>query len=105
MIVARGINIFPSQVEEVIMSVPEAGANYQIQLEKEGALDKFIVKVKIYSKMFHGDLNELDALRHKIKDEIKASIVISPVVELHEPGSLLAFEGKAKRVIDLRPII
>ena len=105
MLIVNGVNVFPSQIEEVIMSIPQVGTNYQIQIEKDGALDKLIVKVEIYSKMFHGDLNELDALRHKIKEELRASIVIKPVVELHEPGSLPAFEGKAERVIDLRPKI
>ena len=52
--------------------------------------------------MFKGDLKEIDALKEKIKSELKASIIINPVMELHEPGSLPVFEGKAKRVVDLR---
>lgn len=102
MLIINGVNVYPSQIEGVIMKVPEVGTNYQIQLEKDGTLDKLIVKVEIYSKMFTGDLNALDSLKHKIKDELKASIIINPVVELHEPGSLPVFEGKAKRVVDLR---
>jgi len=102
MLIVNGVNVFPSQIEEVIMRIPEVGNNYQVQLEKEGALDKLIVKVEIYSKMFKGDLKELDTLKEKIKTELKASIIINPVMELHEPGSLPVFEGKAKRVVDLR---
>ena len=102
MLIVNGVNVFPSQIEEVIMRIPEVGNNYQVQLEKEGALDKLIVKVEIYSKMFKGDLKEIDALKEKIKSELKASIIINPVMELHEPGSLPVFEGKAKRVVDLR---
>ena len=102
MLIINGVNVFPSQIEEVIMRIPEVGNNYQVQLEKEGALDKLIVKVEIYSKMFKGDLKEIDALKEKIKSELKASIIINPVMELHEPGSLPVFEGKAKRVVDLR---
>ncbi|HTY45905.1 MAG TPA: phenylacetate--CoA ligase [Patescibacteria group bacterium] len=103
MLIINGVNVFPSQVEEVVMRIPEVGTNYQIYVEKDGALDKLIVKVEIYSKMFTGDLSALDALKEKIKDELRASIVINPAVELHEPGSLPVFEGKAQRVVDSRP--
>ena len=85
------------------MRISQVGTNYQIHLEKEGALDKLIVKVEIYSKMFSGDINELDNLKARIKDDLRASIIINPHVELHEPGSLPVFEGKAKRVVDNRP--
>jgi len=102
MMIVNGVNVYPSQIEEVIMRIPQVGTNYQIYLEKEGTLDKLIVKVEIYSKMFKGDLSEIDSLKAKIKDDLRASIVIHPVVELHEPGSLPVFEGKAKRVVDNR---
>jgi phenylacetate-CoA ligase len=103
MLIINGVNVFPSQIEEVVMKIPEVGTNYQISVEKVGALDKLVVKVEIYSKMFRGDAKQLDALKGKIKDELRASITINPVVELHEPGFLPVSEGKAKRVIDNRP--
>ncbi len=103
MLIVNGVNVFPSQIEEVVMRIPEVGNNYQIHLEKEGALDKLIVKVEIYSKLFTGEVAQLDALKARIKDELRASIIIHPVVELHEPGSLPVFEGKAQRVVDSRP--
>ena len=103
MLIINGVNVFPSQIEEVVMRIPEVGNNYQISVEKDGALDKIIVKVEIYSKMFTGEVSALEALRDKIKDELRASIIISPLVELHEPGSLPVFEGKAQRVVDSRP--
>lgn len=102
MLIVNGVNVFPSQIEEVVMRIPEVGNNYQVYLEKDGALDKLIVKVEIYSKMFSGDVSQLDALKGKIKDELRASIVINPIVELHEPGRLPVFEGKAQRVVDNR---
>ena len=102
MLIVNGVNMFPSQIEEVIMRIPEVGTNYQIQLEKDGALDRLVVKVEIYSKMFTSNVKELENLKEKIKEELRASIIIHPFVELHEPGSLPVFEGKAKRVIDLR---
>ncbi len=103
MLIINGVNVFPSQIEEVVMRIPEVGTNYQIHVDKVGALDKLIVKVEIYSKMFMGEARQLDTLKGKIKDELRASITINPVVELHEPGFLPVSEGKAKRVVDLRP--
>ncbi|MCE5186725.1 MAG: phenylacetate--CoA ligase [Planctomycetaceae bacterium] len=102
MLIINGVNVFPSQIEEVIMAIPEVGTNYMIHLTSAGALDKLIVKVEIYSKMFTGDLNSLDALKGKIRDRLRASITINPHIELHEPGSLPVFEGKAKHVVDNR---
>lgn len=103
MLIINGVNVFPSQIEEVIMRIPEVGTNYQVHLDKEGALDKLTVKVEIYSKMFSGDVAELDRLKSRIRSELHASIIISPHIELHEPGSLPVSEGKAQRVVDKRP--
>ncbi len=103
MLIINGANVFPSQIEEVLMRISEVGNNYQIQVEKDGALDRLIVKIEIYSKLFSGDIKQLENLKRKIKEELRASIVIKAMVELHEPGSLPTFEGKAKRVIDNRP--
>jgi phenylacetate-CoA ligase len=103
MLIINGVNVFPSQIEERIMKIPEVATNYQIYVDKKGALDRLTVKVEIYPKLFLGDVARLEALRHKIVEELRASIVISPQVELHEPGSLPVFEGKAQRVVDDRP--
>ncbi|MDD2688781.1 MAG: phenylacetate--CoA ligase [Candidatus Omnitrophica bacterium] len=102
MLIINGVNVYPSQIEEVIMRIPQVGTNYQICLEKDGTLDKIIVKVEIYSKLFTGDIRQLDTLKAKINEELRAAIIISPIVELHEPGSLPVSEGKAKRVVDSR---
>jgi phenylacetate-CoA ligase len=103
MLIINGVNVFPSQIEEVVMKIPEVGNNYQICVEKDGALDRLIVKVELYSKMFLGEAKQIDNLKYKIGEELKASITIKPAIELHEPGSLPAFEGKAVRVVDTRP--
>lgn len=103
MLIINGVNVFPSQIEEVVMAVPEVGTNYRIVVDKAGALDKLIVQVEIYQKMFTGEAEAIETLRHSIKEKLRASITINPVVELHEPGFLPAFEGKAKRVLDNRP--
>lgn len=102
MLIINGLNVFPSQIEEILMQIPEVGTNYQIYVDKKGLLDRLIVKVEIYPKMFMGEASQLDTLKNKIKEELRSSIVINAVVELHEPGSLPISEGKAQRVVDQR---
>ncbi|MDR1128276.1 MAG: phenylacetate--CoA ligase [Treponema sp.] len=103
MLIINGVNVFPSQIEEAIMSMREAGNNYLIVVEKEGVLDRLTVKVEVGPDIFMDDARPLNALREKIRKTIQASITISPRVELHEPGALPISEGKAKRVQDNRP--
>jgi phenylacetate-CoA ligase len=102
MLIINGVNVFPSQIEEVIMKIPEVGTNYLILVEKHGALDKLVVKVELYPKMFLGEAKQIDALKSRISDDLKASITIKPAIELHEHGTLPVFEGKAVRVVDTR---
>ncbi len=104
MMIIGGVNVFPSQIESVLMNFPEVGNNYQILLERQENLDRMIIKVEIYSKMFHGDLRELKRLEAKLREELKAIIIINPRIELLEPGSLPPSMGKAIRVIDNRKI-
>ncbi|MDR0444660.1 MAG: phenylacetate--CoA ligase [Treponema sp.] len=103
MLIINGVNVFPSQIEEVIMGMKEVGNNYLIVVEKDGALDKLTVKTEIMPDIFMDDSRPLNALKDKIKATLQASISISPRVELHESGSLPVPEGKAVRVQDLRP--
>jgi len=103
MLIINGVNVFPSQIEDVLMKTPEVGTNYLIQIDKRGALDRLAVKTEIYAKLFTGDPRTLDDLRERIAEQLRAAILVKPTVELHEPGSLPVSEGKARRVIDLRP--
>ncbi len=102
MLIINGVNVFPSQIEEVIMRMPEVGTNYLIVVQKNGPLDKLIVKTEITPEILTDDTRDLYALKKKIGENLKASISISPVVELHEHGVLPVSEGKAKRVLDER---
>ncbi len=104
MLIVRGVNVFPSQIETVLMKIPEVGNNYQIVLDREANLDRLHVKVELYSKMFQGDINELNRLKKRIVEELRALIVITAKVELLEPGSLPPSTGKAVRVIDNRKL-
>ena len=103
MLIINGVNIFPSQIEEVVMGIKEVGNNYLIEVEKEGALDRLIVKVEISQDIFMDDSRPLNALRERIRKTLQASITINPRVDLLEGGSLPVSEGKAVRVIDKRP--
>jgi phenylacetate-CoA ligase len=105
MLIINGINVFPSQIEEVIMAMPEVGNNYLILVEKDGALDKLTVKVEVGPGLFADDSRPLNALRDRIRERLKTSISINPRVELHEPGFLPVSEGKAKRVADERSLL
>jgi len=103
MLIINGVNVFPSQIEEVIMGMKEVGNNYLIVVEKDGALDRLTVKTEVSAEIFMDDTRPLNALKDKIKETLQTSISISPKVELHESGSLPISEGKAVRVQDTRP--
>ncbi|MCK9276278.1 MAG: phenylacetate--CoA ligase [Syntrophales bacterium] len=102
MLIIKGVNIFPVQVEKKLMGIPGVGMNFLIILEREGYNDHMIVKVEVQKEFFSGDLKQLENLRRKITEELKSDILITPKVELVEPSSLPKSEGKAVRVIDNR---
>lgn len=102
MLIINGVNIYPSQIEEAIMRLPEMGNNYQIVVEKSGALDRLTVKTEVHEGIFSDDTRDMNSLRRRVIDSLKSSIIITPVVEFHEPGVLPVQEGKAKRVYDMR---
>ncbi len=104
MMIIRGANIFPSQIEHILMAIPEVGTNYQIILDRVEHLDMMTVKVELYSKMFHGDLKELKKIQEKIAKALRDECNVSPKVVLVEPGHLPPSMGKAVRVIDNREI-
>ena len=103
MLIINGVNVFPSQIEEVIMGIGEVGNNYLIQVDKDGSLDRLTVKTEVGPDIFMDDARPLNALMERIRHALQTTISINPRVELHEPGALPVSEGKAKRVIDNRP--
>jgi phenylacetate-CoA ligase len=103
MLIINGVNVFPSQIEEALMKMPEMGANYQIVVDKKESLDRVTIKTEVNSRLFKDDMRDLEALQKRIRENIKSALLISPVIELHEPGMLPVYEGKAKRVFDNRP--
>lgn len=103
MLIINGVNVFPSQIEEVLLKTKGVGSNYFIVVEKSGDLDKLTVQVEITPEMFADDARVINALRDRLKSEMSALITINPVIEIKQPGSLPVSEGKAKRVDDRRP--
>jgi len=102
MMIIKGVNIFPLQIEKKLMEIPGVGTDFQIILEREGFNDHMIVKVEVQKDYFTGDLKKLESLRRKVVEELKSDILITPRVILVEPHSLPKTEGKAVRVLDNR---
>jgi phenylacetate-CoA ligase len=101
MLIVRGVNIYPQQIERVLMSLPQVGSNYLIQLE---GLDEMIIKVELAKAGFDGQVEHLVHLQSAIADRLRTEILVKPKVELVPPGTLPVSEGKAKRVIDHRTL-
>lgn len=101
MFIVKGVNIFPQQIEHILMGIKGVAQNYQIVLE---AYDEMIIKVEIDRELFDGKIEKLIRLKDEIIDKIRAATLVKPKVELLEPGTLPVNEGKAKRVIDKRTI-
>ena len=99
MFVVKGVNVFPQQIEQVLMSIKGVAQNYQIQLE---SYDHLTIRVEIAKELFDGNIDHLLQLQAEITDKVRADILVKPKIELLEPGALPVSEGKAKRVIDNR---
>ncbi len=99
MFVVKGVNVFPQQIEQVLMGIKGVAQNYQIQLE---SYDHLTIKVEIAKELFDGNIDHLLQLQAEITDKVRADILVKPKIELLEPGALPVSEGKAKRVIDNR---
>lgn len=102
MFIIKGVNVFPSEVERVLMDTPEVARNYQIVIERERSLDIMRIRVEIKKRFFDGSLEHLKELQEKIKSKVKSELMVTPRVELLEPGTLPRTTGKSKRVIDKR---
>jgi len=102
MLVIRGINVFPSQIEHVLLRIPEVGNQFMVYIDKINHLDEMTVEVEINRDYFSGELTDLANLQKKVVKELRDALELRTTVKLVEPGSLPRFEGKAKRVIDRR---
>jgi len=102
MLIIRGINVFPSQVEFTLLQIPEVGDHFQIVVDRKGALDSMLVRVELKKEAFTDNIVQLMDLRQKVANRLRNALNVGVTVELVEPGTLPRFEGKSKRVIDKR---
>jgi len=102
MLIIRGVNVFPSQIEQVLTGVPGVAPHYQVVLSKRGTLDHVEVHVEVGADFAFDEIKALETLRRRVSAEIASALAISIDVKLVEPKSIQRSEGKAKRVLDLR---
>lgn len=102
MLIIRGVNVFPSQIEEVLMAMGGLAPHYQILVERKGNLDSLTVLVELSEANFSDEIRKLEATQKKIQDRIASILGIAVKVRLVEPRTIQRFDGKAKRVIDNR---
>ncbi|WP_045222245.1 phenylacetate--CoA ligase family protein [Desulfonatronum thioautotrophicum] len=103
MLIIRGVNVFPSQIEALLLETEGLTPHYQLILNRQGAMDTLEVRVEVDEKLFSDEVRHLQRLEGKIQGNIKEFLGVTAKVKLVEPRSLTRSEGKAQRIIDQRP--
>lgn len=104
MIIIRGVNLFPTQVEELVLAIPELAAQYQLVVTRNGNMDELEILTEIRAEYEHFDLDRRDALVSRLRQAIKNNIGVTARIQLRDPGLVeRTVTGKARRVVDLRP--
>ena len=104
MLIIRGVNVFPSQIEEVLLAVEGAEPHYQIVVARAGALDDIEVQLEVNEKTFSDGAKKMFALRDHVEHRLESVLGIGVRVKLMEPGAVERSQGKAKRVVDKRKL-
>ncbi|MFZ7121081.1 MAG: phenylacetate--CoA ligase family protein [Eubacteriaceae bacterium] len=104
MLIIRGINVFPSQIESVLLELNETSPHYMLIVDRINNLDTLEVQVEVDEKLFSDEIKKLEALTKKISYALESTLSIAVKVKLVEPKTIARSEGKAKRVIDKRKI-
>ena len=104
MLIIRGVNVFPSQIESVLLEMSETKPHYLLVVDRENNLDTLEIRVEIEEQFFSDEIKELEGLRKRIKANISSILGISATIRLVEPGTIERSMGKAQRVIDNRKI-
>jgi len=102
MVIVKGVNIFPLQIDKVLMAMPEVGTHYLVELTRQDFNDVMLVKVEVQQSFFREDLKYLNQLRKRITEALKSELLVTPLVELVEPNTLPRSEGKVQRLSDKR---
>lgn len=105
MLIIRGVNVFPSQIEEVLLKIPEIGAHYEIIVDRKNHLDYMEIKVELADETLLDSYSLLGNLERKIKSNLRIVLGVDATIKLVAPRSLQRFEGKARRVTDLRNVV
>ncbi len=105
MLIIRGVNVFPSQIESVLMKMSNASPNYQIVVGRENNNDTFEIRVELTEEMFSDTIRSIEELERKIAADMHTVLGIKAKIRLVEPNSIPRSEGKAKRVIDTRNLV
>lgn len=104
MLIIRGVNIFPTQIESVLLGIGETEPHYLLVVDRKGNLDELEVWVEISESLFSDAVRKLEDLERKIRNEIQSALGINVRVKLVEPKTIPRSEGKAKRVVDRREV-
>lgn len=104
MLIIRGVNVFPSQIESVLMEIEGVEPHYQLVVDREGTLDNLTVMVEVGEQAFSDQVKKLQTLERLISKNIKELLGVSAKVKLVEPKTIARSEGKAVRVIDKRKL-
>jgi phenylacetate-CoA ligase len=104
MLIIRGVNVFPSQVESVLLQIGGTEPHYQLIVDREGSLDTLEVQVEVSESLFSDKVRGLEELERKLRLELESTLGINVKVTLVEPKTIARSEGKAKRVIDRRKL-
>lgn len=107
MLIIRGVNVFPSQIEEVLLKVAgsEITPNYQIIVDRVNNTDTFEVNVEMNEDLFTDEVKEIESIEKRITEKLRSTLGLGAKVRLVNPKSIERFEGKAKRVIDKRNLV
>ena len=104
MLIIRGVNVFPSQIESVLVSIHGVAPHYMLVVDRQGATDTLEIQVEMTEEMFSDTVSHIENVRKYITDQVKSVVGISTDVKLVAPKSIPRSEGKAKRVIDKRKL-
>ena len=104
MLIIRGVNVFPTQIESVLLEIGETAPHYMIIVDRVGNLDSLEVQVEMSENLFSDEVKYLEELEKKIKHAIESTLGISAKIRLVEPRTIARSEGKAQRVIDKRKL-
>jgi phenylacetate-CoA ligase len=106
MLIIRGINVFPSQIEHVLMALPEVGDQFMVYVDRNAHhLDEMTIHVEVKRQYFSGELSDLARIQKRIVKALRDTLELRTAVQLVEPGTLPRFEGKARRVVDRRTTV